>query len=91
MVKDFIDLIELKDLPSATFCSRYGENVLEAKANPDWICPVCRGICNCSLCRQAKGWPPTGMLYKKVNYLYPETLVGWLASHHSLSTKSIIS
>ncbi|GJN04593.1 hypothetical protein PR202_ga22156 [Eleusine coracana subsp. coracana] len=26
---------------------RYGENVLEAKKNPNWICPVCRGICNC--------------------------------------------
>lgn len=48
---------------------RYGENVLEAKANPDWTCPVCRGICNCSLCRQAKGWPPTGTLYKKVDTL----------------------
>ncbi|KAG6396202.1 hypothetical protein SASPL_142346 [Salvia splendens] len=44
---------------------RYGENVLEANANPDWICPVCRGICNCSLCRHAKGWPPTGILCKK--------------------------
>lgn len=46
--------------------SRYGEHVLEANQNPDWICPVCRGICNCSLCRQAKGWPPTGALYRKV-------------------------
>ncbi|XP_022971704.1 cell division cycle-associated protein 7-like [Cucurbita maxima] len=45
---------------------RYGEHVLEAQQNPDWICPVCRGICNCSLCRQAKGWLPTGPLYKKI-------------------------
>ncbi|XP_042459071.1 uncharacterized protein LOC122042817 isoform X1 [Zingiber officinale] len=45
---------------------RYGENVLEAKKNHNWICPVCRGICNCSLCRTKKGWAPTGTLYKKV-------------------------
>ncbi|KAG6605263.1 Cell division cycle-associated 7-like protein, partial [Cucurbita argyrosperma subsp. sororia] len=45
---------------------RYGEHVLEAQENPSWICPVCRGICNCSLCRQAKGWLPTGSLYKKI-------------------------
>lgn len=45
---------------------RYGEHVLEANQNPDWICPVCRGICNCSLCRQAKGWAPTGPLYRKI-------------------------
>ncbi|KAF7135745.1 hypothetical protein RHSIM_Rhsim08G0106600 [Rhododendron simsii] len=48
---------------------RYGEHVLEANQNPDWICPVCRGICNCSLCRQAKGWPPTGALYRKISQL----------------------
>lgn len=51
----------------ASFMFRYGEHVLEALENPNWICPVCRGICNCSLCRQAKGWCPTGPLYKKVN------------------------
>ncbi|XP_072971395.1 uncharacterized protein [Typha angustifolia] len=45
---------------------RYGENVLEANKNPDWVCPVCRGICNCSLCRIKKGWIPTGPLYKKI-------------------------
>ncbi|KAE9448533.1 hypothetical protein C3L33_19570, partial [Rhododendron williamsianum] len=49
--------------------TRYGENVLEANQNPSWICPVCRGICNCSRCRRAKGWAPTSSLYKKVNVL----------------------
>ncbi|MQL92126.1 hypothetical protein Taro_024746, partial [Colocasia esculenta] len=44
---------------------RYGENVLEANKNPEWICPVCRGICNCSICRAKKGLRPTGSLYKK--------------------------
>ncbi|XP_023769648.1 uncharacterized protein LOC111918216 [Lactuca sativa] len=45
---------------------RYGENVLEAKENPEWVCPVCRDICNCSRCRRVKGWEPTGNLYRKV-------------------------
>ncbi|XP_050388227.1 uncharacterized protein LOC126805439 [Argentina anserina] len=45
---------------------RYGEHVLEAIEDPKWICPVCRGICNCSFCRTAKGWPPTGLLYRKI-------------------------
>ncbi|KAF8098953.1 hypothetical protein N665_0255s0029 [Sinapis alba] len=45
---------------------RYGEHVLETLENPDWICPGCRGICNCSLCRKRKGWLPTGTAYKKV-------------------------
>ncbi|XP_038900888.1 uncharacterized protein LOC120087941 [Benincasa hispida] len=59
------------NLVQGQFCGdclymRYGEHVLEAQQNPDWICPVCRGICNCSLCRQGKGWLPTGPLYKKI-------------------------
>ncbi|KAL3700957.1 hypothetical protein R1sor_018979 [Riccia sorocarpa] len=43
---------------------RYGENVLEANANPNWACPGCRGICNCSICRMRKGWAPTGNMYR---------------------------
>lgn len=27
-----------------------------------WKCPVCRGICNCSFCRQKAGKRPTGIL-----------------------------
>ncbi|KAJ9152920.1 hypothetical protein P3X46_026427 [Hevea brasiliensis] len=48
---------------------RYGENVIEVNENPNWICPVCRGICNCSICRKAKGWAPTGSLFRKVTRL----------------------
>ncbi|EPS70256.1 hypothetical protein M569_04505 [Genlisea aurea] len=57
---------------------RYGENVLEANENPDWICPVCRGICNCSFCRQAKGWRPTGTLYRKVSRLGYKSVAHYL-------------
>lgn len=43
---------------------RYGENILEVLKNPEWVCPVCRDICNCSFCRQKKGWAPTGILHR---------------------------
>ncbi|XP_045815401.1 cell division cycle-associated protein 7 [Trifolium pratense] len=57
---------------------RYGEHVLEALADPTWKCPVCRGICNCSLCRQAKGWAPTGALYKKISRLGYKSVAHYL-------------
>eukprot|EP00850_Spirogloea_muscicola_P016053 SM000127S26669 [mRNA] locus=s127:281794:289592:- [translate_table: standard] len=44
---------------------RYGEDVLKAQANKDWVCPDCQDICNCSFCRSHKGWAPTGQLYRK--------------------------
>ena len=45
---------------------RYGENVDEAiAAGSAWTCPPCRDLCNCSFCRQRKGWPPTGTLYRR--------------------------
>ncbi|KAK6128911.1 hypothetical protein DH2020_037350 [Rehmannia glutinosa] len=67
---------------------RYGENVLEANENPNWICPVCRGICNCSLCRQAKGWPPTGMLYRKISSLGYKSVAHYLIQTRRASTDS---
>uniref|UniRef100_A0A2K5PC15 Zinc-finger domain-containing protein n=1 Tax=Cebus imitator TaxID=2715852 RepID=A0A2K5PC15_CEBIM len=30
----------------------YGEEVRDALLDPNWHCPPCRGICNCSFCRQ---------------------------------------
>ena len=45
---------------------RYGEHVDEANAlGAKWRCPPCRDPCNCSFCRQRKGWPPTGTLYRR--------------------------
>ena len=48
---------------------RFGENLDEALANPEWRCPVCRDICNCSgvtclrarrnlLCVARHSWAP---------------------------------
>ncbi|KAL7160672.1 hypothetical protein ABFS83_01G112800 [Erythranthe nasuta] len=57
-------------LPHGRLCGtclykRYGENLLEATENTSWACPVCRGICNCSRCRQQKGFQAIGNLHTK--------------------------
>ncbi|XP_062196921.1 uncharacterized protein LOC133899903 [Phragmites australis] len=67
---------------------RYGENVLEAKKNPNWICPVCRGICNCSICRTKKGWFPTGCAYRKVVSLGYKSVAHFLIATKRSSANS---
>ncbi|XP_067649322.1 cell division cycle-associated protein 7-like [Haliotis asinina] len=42
--------------------NRYGEDAKEALKNPNWMCPPCRGICNCSFCRKKAGKSCTGIL-----------------------------
>lgn len=42
--------------------NRYGESVHDALLDPDWVCPVCRGFCNCSICRNRNGKCATGIL-----------------------------
>jgi len=54
--------------------NRYGESVAEALKDPDWTCPPCRQICNCSFCLET----PTGQLY----YLAKER--GFKSVHHYL-------
>ncbi|XP_014278179.1 cell division cycle-associated 7-like protein [Halyomorpha halys] len=46
------------------FClhNRYGEDVATTLKDPDWSCPPCRNICNCSICRRRLGKLPTGIL-----------------------------
>ncbi|XP_076166679.1 cell division cycle-associated 7-like protein [Ptiloglossa arizonensis] len=41
---------------------RYGESAVEALKDPNWICPPCRDLCNCSICRTRSGLRPTGIL-----------------------------
>uniref|UniRef100_A0A803LE02 Zinc-finger domain-containing protein n=1 Tax=Chenopodium quinoa TaxID=63459 RepID=A0A803LE02_CHEQI len=59
------DLVYDLERPPCHQC-RYGENVLEARQNPTWSCPACRGICNCSRCRRTKGWDPINIPHSKV-------------------------
>ncbi|XP_042406269.1 uncharacterized protein LOC121996372 isoform X2 [Zingiber officinale] len=42
--------------------NRYGEKPEDASLLESWICPKCRGDCNCSLCMKKKGHQPTGIL-----------------------------
>ncbi|XP_042657836.1 cell division cycle-associated 7-like protein isoform X2 [Tyto alba] len=42
--------------------NRYGEDVKSALLDPAWVCPPCRGVCNCSYCRRRDGRCATGML-----------------------------
>jgi hypothetical protein len=42
---------------------RYGENLDEANEDPDWKCPNCKGLCNCSFHRSKRGWAPTGAMF----------------------------
>nr|XP_045004408.1 cell division cycle-associated protein 7 isoform X3 [Jaculus jaculus] len=48
--------------------NRYGEEVKDALLDPNWNCPPCRGICNCSFCRQRDGRCATGVLVYLAKY-----------------------
>ncbi|XP_072274452.1 cell division cycle-associated protein 7 [Pyxicephalus adspersus] len=48
--------------------NRYGEDVKTALLDSEWHCPPCRGICNCSFCRQRKGRCATGVLVYLAKY-----------------------
>ncbi|XP_038607433.1 cell division cycle-associated protein 7 [Tachyglossus aculeatus] len=48
--------------------NRYGEEVRTALLDPNWHCPPCRGICNCSFCRQRDGRCATGVLVYLAKY-----------------------
>lgn len=48
--------------------NRYGEEVQDALLNPEWECPPCRGICNCSFCRARDGRCATGVLVYLAKY-----------------------
>lgn len=42
--------------------NRYGEDAKKAIMNPNWVCPPCRGVCNCSFCMKKRGRKATGIL-----------------------------
>ncbi|KAJ8416867.1 hypothetical protein AAFF_G00327450 [Aldrovandia affinis] len=48
--------------------NRYGEEVKDALLDPEWLCPPCRGICNCSFCRAREGRCATGVLVYQAKY-----------------------
>ncbi|KAM3595908.1 uncharacterized protein V6R79_005159 [Siganus canaliculatus] len=48
--------------------NRYGEDVRTVLLDPNWSCPLCRGMCNCSLCRKKEGRCATGILVGLARY-----------------------
>ena len=42
--------------------NRYGEDAKKAIMDANWVCPPCRGICNCSFCMPKRGRQATGIL-----------------------------
>ena len=42
--------------------NRYGEDAKAAIMDPGWVCPPCRGICNCSFCMKKRGRRCTGIM-----------------------------
>jgi len=56
--------------PTHNFCekclrNRYGEELSVIKKDPTWICPRCKNLCNCSICRKKSGKPPIGVFQAK--------------------------
>ncbi|XP_017538279.1 cell division cycle-associated protein 7-like isoform X1 [Pygocentrus nattereri] len=67
--------------------NRYGEDVKTALLDPQWQCPPCRGICNCSFCRQRNGRCPTGILFPLAQYHGFSDVHSYLCSlHNKLNT-----
>ncbi|XP_078394995.1 cell division cycle-associated 7-like protein isoform X3 [Cetorhinus maximus] len=60
--------------------NRYGENVKSALLNPDWVCPPCRGICNCSFCRRRDGRCATGILVHLAKFYGYDNVQAYLES-----------
>ncbi|KAJ3608742.1 hypothetical protein NHX12_023272 [Muraenolepis orangiensis] len=48
--------------------NRYGEDLRQVLLDPTWACPLCRGVCNCSLCRRREGRCATGILVGLARY-----------------------
>ncbi|XP_051519429.1 cell division cycle-associated 7-like protein isoform X2 [Myxocyprinus asiaticus] len=60
--------------------NRYGEDVRTALLDPLWECPICRGVCNCSLCRKRDGRCATGALTRLAKYYGHDNVKEYLES-----------
>ncbi|CAA0406174.1 unnamed protein product [Arabidopsis thaliana] len=72
--------------------NRYGENAQEVAVKKDWICPKCRGNCNCSYCMKKRGQKPTGILVhtaKKTGFSSVSELLKTSGSDKYFYTKKV--
>ncbi|XP_028317305.1 cell division cycle-associated 7-like protein [Gouania willdenowi] len=60
--------------------NRYGEDVQTVLLDPTWSCPLCREMCNCSLCRKKEGRCATGILVGLARYNGHDNVHEYLAS-----------
>ncbi|XP_016112680.1 cell division cycle-associated 7-like protein isoform X2 [Sinocyclocheilus grahami] len=60
--------------------NRYGEDVRAALLDPAWECPICRGVCNCSLCRKRDGRCATGALTRLAKFYGHDNVRDYLES-----------
>ncbi|XP_069960221.1 MYND-type zinc finger-containing chromatin reader ZMYND8-like isoform X4 [Cherax quadricarinatus] len=67
--------------------TRYGEDARKALLDPDWCCPVCRGICNCSLCRKAFGQQAVGQIVQRLGKMGYSSVQQYLDSKSSKEEK----
>ncbi|ESQ46291.1 hypothetical protein EUTSA_v10000497mg, partial [Eutrema salsugineum] len=69
------------DMVQGQFC---GDCLFMSSRESKLICPVCRGICNCSLCQNHKGWVPTSAIYKRIAQLGYKSF-----AHYLIQTKRV--
>ncbi|XP_010450882.1 PREDICTED: uncharacterized protein LOC104732970 [Camelina sativa] len=72
--------------------NRYGEKAEEVALKNDWICPKCRGNCNCSCCMKKRGQKPTGILVhtaKKTGFSSVSELLKTSGSDKYFYTKKV--
>eukprot|EP00854_Cymbomonas_tetramitiformis_P005420 gene5420-6572_t len=58
-----------------------GENIDEALQDPEWMCPICRDICNCSganCLRSRRGLPPTNQLVHEASNLHYDSVAHYV-------------
>ncbi|XP_076866021.1 cell division cycle-associated 7-like protein isoform X2 [Brachyhypopomus gauderio] len=71
--------------------NRYGEDVRTALLDPTWTCPLCRGVCNCSLCRKRDGRCATGVLTHLAKYCGYGSVKGYLERTTPCETRLVES
>ena len=73
---------------------RMGENIDEVRKNPNWICPGCRDLCNCSgvnCMRIKKGWFPTNQLSHEAMHQGFKSVAHYLVLTHVSANASVVA
>ncbi|XP_068558607.1 cell division cycle-associated 7-like protein isoform X2 [Cebidichthys violaceus] len=60
--------------------NRYGEDICDVLLDPTWSCPICREVCNCSMCRKKEGRCATGILVGLARYNGHDNVHNYLES-----------